>query len=237
MAKKITQAFVLAGGKGERLRPLTNDIPKPLVKVAGEPILQHCIEQLARHEVEEIILGTGHMHEKIEAYFGSGEKFGASIVYSVETEPLGTGGALKQAKGLLDKNFFMLNGDNIADFDFTQMQTEHAENRGLATIALVEVEDVSGYGIARLEGKKIVEFVEKPARKKAPSNLANAGAYIIEKKALEFLPEGFNLIERTMFPALAKKGKLFGFKHKGLWLTTDTLERIRGAEVALKRLK
>ena len=206
------------------------------MKVAGKPILQYCIENLVKHGVREIILGTGYMHEKIESYFGAGEKFGAGIVYSVETEPLGTGGALKQAEELLDKKFFMLNGDNIADFDFSSMAKEHSAMKGLATIALVSVEDVSSYGVAKLEGKKIVEFVEKPAREKAPSSLANAGAYIIEKKAMEFLPEGFNLIERTMFPALAKKGKLFGFKHMGKWFTTDTLERIKTAEKAMKRL-
>ena len=232
---KITQAFVLAGGKGERLRPLTNDTPKPLIRAAGKPILQYSIELLASHGVEEIILGTGHMHGKIEKYFGGGEKFGVRIVYSVEREPLGTGGALKEAQGTgrLDGDFFMLNGDNIADFDLSHMAKQHFSSAALATIALCAVEDVSGFGVARLDGKKISEFVEKPKKGDEPSHFVNAGAYVISGEALEMLPAGFNLIERTLFPELARKGKLFSHIHEGMWLTTDTMERLEKAEKAL----
>ncbi len=230
---EVRQAFVLAGGKGERLRPLTDAIPKPLVKVAGKPILEYAIELLVRHGVEEIILGTGHMHEKIEGHFGSGEKFGARIIYSVEREPLGTGGALKECERMLDGTFYMLNGDNIADFNLIGMANQHHASKAGATIALCEVADVTGFGVARLAGKKISEFVEKPKIGEAPSNLVNAGAYVIEKESLEYLPAGFNLIERTLFPELALAGKLFAFEHKGMWLTTDTHERLALAERAL----
>jgi len=222
----IKQAFVLAGGKGERLRPLTNEIPKPLVKVKGKPILQYNIELLVKHGVEEIILGTGHMHEKLEAYFGSGKKFGASIVYSVETEPLGTGGALKQAEEMLNEEFFMMNGDNISDFDLTELAEKHKNWGAYATLSLVKVDDVSSYGVAKLDGEKIVEFVEKPAPEDAPSKWVNAGCYAISKKAMDLLPEGFSLIEKTMFPKLAEQGKLFSHKHNGYWFTTDTIERL-----------
>ncbi len=133
---KITQALVLAGGRGERLRPLTDSIPKPLVRVAGKPILQYSIELLSAHGVEEIILATGHMHEKIEQFFGSGKGFGVKIRYSVEKEPLGTGGALKAAQGLLGERFFMVNGDNIADFNLREMALCHLSSGALATIAL-----------------------------------------------------------------------------------------------------
>ena len=233
--KKITQGFALAGGKGERLRPLTNEIPKPLVKVAGKPILEYSIELLASHGVKEIILATGYMHEKIEKYFGAGERYGVNIAYSVEDEPLGTGGALKKAEGLLDGSFFMLNGDNIADYDLTDMAKQHHSSSALATIALCEVEDASSFGVAKLLGKKIIDFVEKPKKGEEPSRMINAGAYAVDKKALEFLPAGFNLIERTMFPALSLQGKLFGFAHSGMWLTTDTFERLEAAEKALKK--
>ena len=229
----IKQAFVLAGGKGERLKPLTNDIPKPLVKVKGKPILQYNIELLAKHGVKEIILGTGHMHEKIEDYFKDGATFGMSIVYSVETEPLGTGGALKQAEEMLDEKFFMMNGDNISDFDLTQLAEKHENLDAMATLSLVEVDNVSSYGVAKLDGERIIEFVEKPAKEDAPSNFVNAGCYAINKKAMELLPEEFNLIEKTMFPKLAEQGKLFSFKHKGYWFTTDTLERLKKAEKQL----
>ncbi len=232
---KVRQAFVLAGGKGERLRPLTHSIPKPLVKVNGKPILEYSVELLAENGVEEIILSIGYMHEKIEEFFGSGKKFGAGIKYAVEKEPLGTGGALKNAEEMLDEEFFMLNGDNIADFDLGGMAKQHLAGNASATLALVEVENVSGFGIAKIEGKKILEFVEKPRPENAPSKMANAGCYIIEKDCLEFLPKGFNMIEKTLFPKLAGKGMLEWFRHKGLWLTTDTFERLGKAEEEIRK--
>lgn len=230
----ISQAFVLAGGKGQRLRPLTDSVPKPLVQVAGKPILQYNIELLGRHGVSEAILGTGHLHSKIEEFFGDGKKFGVHITYSAEKEPLGTGGALLAAAEKLDSRFFMLNGDNIADFHLTQMGREHIANRALGTIALTPVQDVSGFGVARVEGKKITEFVEKPAASEAPSNLVNAGTYVLEKEALEFLPQGFSLIEKTVFPALARRRALFAHIHRGSWFTTDTFERLGRAEKGVR---
>ena len=229
----ITQAFVLAGGKGERLKPLTNDIPKPLVNVNNKPILEYGIENLVQHGVKEIILSTGYLHEKIEEHFGNGEKFGARIIYSVETEPLGTGGALKKAEELLHNSFFMLNGDNIANFNLSGLALKHEENGALATLILSEVKDVSSFGVAKLDDERISEFVEKPKQEDAPSNWVNAGCYAIEKDALEYLPSGFNLIEKTMFPKLASIGKLYSYKHKGYWFTTDTFERIEKAESGL----
>ena len=234
---EITQAFVLAGGKGERLKPLTDKIPKPLVKVKGKRILEYSVELLVKHGVKEIILGVGHMHEQIQEYFGDGSKFGISIVYSVETEPLGTGGALKQAEKMLNEKFFMLNGDNIADYDLTEQVKTHNENSATATLSITEVEDVSSYGVAKLENEKIIEFVEKPSKENAPSNFVNAGCYVIEKESLSLMPNDFNLIEKTMFPKLAEQGKLFSFKHKGYWFTTDTIELIQKAEEGLKNLK
>ena len=227
---QIKQAFVLAGGKGERLRPLTLETPKPLVKVKGKPILEYSIELLKQHGVTEVILSIGYLHEKIIDHFKDGKDFGLNIVYAIEEEPLGTGGALKQAEEMLNESFFMLNGDNIADYNLTELSKTHFEKNALATLTLSEVDDVSSYGVAKLEEEKIVEFVEKPKKEDAPSNWVNAGAYAIEKKALEFLPEGFNLIEKTMFPTLAEQGKLFSYKHSGKWFTTDTFDRIKKAE-------
>jgi NDP-sugar pyrophosphorylase family protein len=232
--KPITQAFVLAGGRGERLRPLTDDLPKPLVNVCGKPILEYNIELLVQNGVKEIILATGYLHGKIEDYFGSGEQFNAKIIYSVEHEPLGTGGALKSAEKILDDRFIMMNGDNIANFDFIKMNKTHFEEKAKATIALVQVEDVSSYGVAKLEGKKIVEFVEKPLKENAPSNWVNAGAYVLEKDVLNYIPKGFSLIEKNAFPALAMERKLAAHMHKGYWFTTDTFERLQKAENGLK---
>ncbi len=235
--REITQAFVLAGGKGERLRPLTLETPKPLIKVAGKTILEYNIEMLARQGITRIILSTGYLHEKIERFFSDGKDFGVQIYYSFESQPLGTGGALKNCKESLDDRFVMINGDNIANYDLRKANKVHERLKAGATLQLVEVEDITGFGVARLNKGKIIEFLEKPSKENAPSKLINAGAYIIEKWAVDFIPDSFCLIEKTMFPELAKRGKLLGLKHKGYWFPTDTFERIEKAEEGLKKIQ
>ncbi len=232
----IKQAFVLAGGKGTRLRPLTIETPKPLIKVKGKPILEWILINLKKNGVKKVILAVGYKHEKIMNYFG--KKFlGIKIEYLIEDEFLGTGGALKNAEPLLENKFFMLNGDNLADFDLTTMSKKHEESNCLATIALIEVKNPSAFGIAKLEKNKIIEFIEKPLKENAPSNLANAGAYVIEKKSLQYLPKKFNQIEKTLFPKLAKLKKLNAFKHDGQWFAIDTIEKLKTAEKNYKLKK
>lgn len=235
--RNLTQAFVLAGGKGERLKPLTLETPKPLIKVLNKPILQHNIEMLANQGIKKIILSTGYLHEKIEGFFKDGKEFGVEIIYSVEKQPLGTGGALKNAKEKLEEKFVMINGDNIANYDLKNANKFHEKHHAEATLELVEVEDISGFGVAKLNKGKILEFLEKPSKENAPSKLINAGAYIIEKLVIDLIPDGFALIEKTMFPELAKKGKLFGIKHRGYWFPTDTFERLSVAEQELKKIQ
>ncbi len=235
MDPMIRKAFVLAGGVGERLKPLTNETPKPMLEVSGRPILQHALNWLEYHGVEEIVLAVGFQKEKIRNYFGNGRRGGARIAYSVEEKPLGTGGALKAAAALLEgEPFIMLNGDNLMDVDYPKMLAAHEKNKAQGTIALYEVKDVTGYGVAKMKGQQITEFVEKPEPKQAPSKLINTGAYILEPEVFGLLPEGFSLIEKTAFPALAKAGKLYGFQHKGQWFPTDDLQRLEAARKAWK---
>ena len=227
------QAFILAGGRGERLGQLTADIPKPMIDVNGKPILEHLINEIKKHGVRNVVLGLGYKAEVVKDYFGD-ERNGVRFEYNVEKQFLGTGGALKFAEPLLEKQFLMLNGDTLMDIDLTAMAGLHKKSKALATIALTKVENVESFGIARLKGEVIEEFVEKPKKENAPSNLANAGAYILEKENLELMPDGFCLIEKTMFPSLAEKRKLFGFVHKGKWLPTDTIERLENARKSWK---
>ncbi|MBU0635780.1 nucleotidyltransferase family protein [Candidatus Micrarchaeota archaeon] len=229
----IKQAFVLAGGRGERLKPLTDSIPKPLVLVNGKPILEYTVEWLVENGITKIVLGIWYRHEQIESYFGNGKKWDAKILYSIESEPLGTGGALKFAEPLLDKRFFMVNGDDINRFDLKPMSELHEKKSAWATIAIRQVEDISSSGAVQLDGDCISSFVEKTGEKKP--GWVNAGTYLLEKKALNELPQGFNLIEKTLFPRLAEQGRLFGFVHSGIWLRTDTFERLRLAEENLNK--
>jgi mannose-1-phosphate guanylyltransferase len=230
---RLKRALILAGGKGERLRPLTLNTPKVLLKVQGKPIIQFNLELLKRNGVKEVVLAVGYLGKKIEEFLGSGEKFGLNIYYSYEKEFLGTAGALKNAESFLNesKRFIMMNGDELKEIDFIKMNEEHEKHNALATIALTRIENPKDWGTVKIENKKILEFVEKPVNGKAPSNLINAGAYILEKSVLDLIPEGRVSIEREVFPKLAGSGKLFGFEFKGQWFPTDTIERIKRAEL------
>jgi len=229
------QAFILAGGRGERLQPLTENIPKPMVKVQEKPILQHVIEQLTEYGITNIVLAVAYKSKKVEGFFKDGANFRTNIVYSLEKEFLGTGGALKNAQELLENKFIMLNGDTLMDIDFEKMNEFHEKKNASCTIALVQVKDVRGFGVIKYSDDKILDFVEKPNPDNAPSNWINAGAYILEKKTVELIPEKFNLIEKTLFPTLASQKKLFGFKHIGQWFPIDDMNRLEKANIEWKR--
>jgi mannose-1-phosphate guanylyltransferase len=226
------KAVILAGGLGSRLRPLTDEIPKPLLPIQGKPILERCILNLKKYGINEIILSIGFMSEKIKEYFGTGEKLGVNIDYNIEEELLGTGGAVKDLvrKFGLNEEFLLLWGDNLGNFDIAGLKKTHKGNKGMITMTLTPRDDVEHFGVAKLYGKMIKSFVEKPKRTEAPSNLINAGAFIINPEALKILPEGKSNIERECFSLLAREGKVFSFKHGGYWYPTDTLEKYKFAE-------
>jgi NDP-sugar pyrophosphorylase family protein len=219
------KAVILAGGKGIRLYPITKKIPKPLLPVKKKPILYYIIENLKEYGITEIVLSVGYKAKKIADYFGDGANFGVNISYSKEKEPLGTGGAIKLASKSFKEDFIVLNGDNLADFNFYKMFEVHNRNKAKITITLYPVEDVTKFGIAKIEGERITKFIEKPKKEEAPSNLSNAGAYIINPKVLEILPDGFSLIEKDCFEKLAQKGVIFAYCHKGYWFPTDDIKK------------
>ncbi len=220
----IDTAIILAGGLGTRLRPLTNETPKPLLSMKGRPIMQHAIENLKSHGVKNIILSIGYKSEIIKDYFRDGQKLGVNLSYSVETEPLGTGGAVKQAANGLNKPFFLVWGDNLMDFNCTELYFKYLEHKKPVTMVLTKRDDVEHFGVAKLQGDKILSFVEKPKREEAPSNLINAGAIILDPKILHLLPEGKSSIERDLYEKLPP-GELVAYQHQGQWYPTDTLEK------------
>lgn len=231
------QAIILAGGLGTRLRPFTYEIPKPLIPVKGKPIIEHAILNFKKHGIINIVLSVGYHADKIKEYFGNGSKLGVNISYCVEEEPLGTGGAIRKASENCEETFIAINGDNLADFDWTSMIKAHKKRNAKISLALYPVEDVTKFGIARLLGDEIVEFVEKPKVEEAPSNLNNAGGYIIEPEALDILPKGKSSIERDCFEKLAKQGVIYANIHKGQWFPTDDLEKYEKALLKWKNIK
>ena len=135
---------------------------------------------------------------------------------------------------MLTESFIVSNGDELKDINIEEMYQLHKESNALVTIALTTVEDPSKYGVARLSGSKILEFVEKPKKEEAPSKLINSGFYIMEPEVIDLIPKGFSMLEKDVFPKLAKMGRLFGYPFSGQWFDTGNIERY---EKALKEWK
>lgn len=226
-----SKALILAGGKGTRLRPLTYQIPKSLIEVYGKTLIEWLFDLLKKHGIRDVILSIGYLADKIKDYFTDGSKFGMNLEYVEEdpNKPLGTAGPLRLAKDILRDSFIVSNGDELKNINISRMFRLHKRKNALATIALTTVDDPSQYGVARLDGTRILEFVEKPKKSEAPSNLINSGFYIIEPDVIEMIPKGFCMLEKDIFPKLAKEGRLRGFPFSGQWFDTGNFERLERA--------
>lgn len=234
----IRKAFILSGGIGERLKPLTDNTAKTLLPVQGRPKLWYNIELARRYGINEIILGLGIKSEQFMDYFKDGSEFGVKVLYSIENEKMGTAGALKLAQEHIgNEAFVMMNGDELKDINIREMHNRHKNNNATATLALTEG-DVIKSGCVKLDGEKIIRFIEKPDLEKAPSKLISAGFYILEPEIFDYIPFGKKFsIEKEVWPVLAKEGKLFGFQFKGQFLQTDTLEKYKKANDEWKGFK
>ncbi|MFH1770854.1 MAG: sugar phosphate nucleotidyltransferase [archaeon] len=227
---KPTKAVILAGGKGKRLKLLSRGLPKPLMEIQGKPIIQYNIELFKKFGIKDIIISVGYKADLIKKKLGDGKKFGVNITYIEEKNPLGTAGPLKLAKHLLKESFVMCNADELKDVDLNDMFSFHHANKGCATIALTTVKEPSMYGVAVLNGNKIMTFVEKPSKGSEPSKLINAGLYILDPMVIDMIPEGFAMLETDVFPKLATDEELCGYPFSGQWFDTGTPERFKRAE-------
>jgi len=225
-----SKAVILAGGKGTRLRPLTDNLPKPLLKIKGKTIIEHLLDLFKKYGIRDIIISVGYLKEKIMDYFEDGSRFGVNITYIEENRPLGTAGPLKMLKEVLDDPFILTNGDELKDINIPRMFRLHKRKNAMATIALTTTSTPEEYGVVTLDGTRVLEFLEKPEKGKAPSNLINAGFYILEPGIIELIPDGFSKIETDVFPKLASRQRLRGFVFTGSWFDTGTIERFKQAE-------
>ncbi len=225
----IHKAFILAGGLGTRLRPITLELSKLILPVQGKPCLQWNIELAKRFGVKDITLAVGFKHEQIREKFEDGKKQGVELHYNIEKEYMGTAGALKIAEVHLkeEQKFIMMNGDELKDIDFEAMNKIHEKNKAIATLALTTVAYAHAGGLVKLKGEKVTEFSEKPPDEEKGFKLINAGAYILSPKIFELIPAGKKVsIEKEIFPKLAEEGKLFGVDMgERQFLQTDTFER------------
>ncbi len=217
------KAAIIAGGFGKRLRPLTLDRPKTLVEVGGKPIIQWQIEWLRKYGVDTIAVLAGYMKEKIIDFLGSGQRLGVNVVYVIEEEPLGTGGAIKNARGVLSNEVFVaVNGDIITNIPVNKLVNELLSSNALAVIALVPLK--SPYGIVEIdENGYIKSFREKPV---LGDYLINAGVYAMKPQIFEYLPDKGD-IERDTFPKLAEEGLLKGVVFRDVyWRAIDTVKDV-----------
>lgn len=198
----VKQAIILAGGKGERLRPHTDDKPKPMISISGRPVVENQVLQLKKAGVENIVFAVSYKREVIMDYWGDGSKWGLNIKYSEEDEPLGRGGGIKRAMTYLPKDWqdvIVTNGDNLWRLDFATLEEIHTSNKAIATMAVVQLK--SPYGIVHIDDLDQVEgFVQKPLL----PHWVNAGVYIFSKEIYKLLPDvGDHEVET--FPNLPKE--------------------------------
>lgn len=213
------EAIILAGGFGTRLRPLTYTRAKSLLPILNKPMILYLIEALPE-EVDKVILAVNYKKEQIEKFFKEYD-CGKEIIVNDEPEPLGTGGAVKFAERHITNRFFVLNSDIICSVDLSAMNKFHVKNQATATISLWPVENVSEFGVADVkEDGNIVGFVEKPRPENAPSNLINAGAYLLEPEILEYIETGRLVsMEKEIFPQIINDtGKFYGYRFDGYWM-------------------
>ena len=226
------QAIILAGGKGERLRPFTDDRPKPMVLILERPILEYQVRWLAGQGVQRIVFSCGYRHEVIEHYFEDGAKFGVEIRYAVEDEPLGRGGGIKLAWKELEPSsapVIATNGDIMTSFDLAPMLAAHQQARAMATILLVPF--VSQYGIVDLaDDGKVIGFRSEPVL----PYWVNGGVYVLDERIRGLLPDRGDH-EETTFPQLAEQGRLLAYKSESFWRAVDTVKDLTVVKEHLTR--
>jgi len=229
------RAVVLVGGFGTRLRPLTYSIPKPMLPVGHVAIIERLIANLVRGGVDDVTLALGFKPEPFMEAFPDGTCAGATLHYAVEPEPLDTAGAIRFAAEFrgIDDTFVVANGDVLTDLDIAELVAFHRDRGAEATLHLIGVEDPSSFGVVALDERGRVErFVEKPPAGTAPSNLINAGTYVLEPSVVQRVEPGTKVsIERVTFPAMVADGRVYGMATDDYWIDTGRPDLYRQANL------
>lgn len=232
------KALILAGGMGTRLRPLTCSRPKQLLPLAESTLIDYLLNQLKTAGINEVILATGQNSEDLQKVLGNGAKQKVALHFSIESHPLGTAGALKLAEPLLgsDEAFLVVNGDIVSDIPFSHLIQYHNQQKANTSIALFRVKDPSRFGVVDITGNgHIRRFVEKPSPGDAPSNLINAGCYVIDPLVFDFIPANQCVsLEYDVFPILCERVGVYGWEHHGYWIDTGTPTSFLEAHHALR---
>jgi mannose-1-phosphate guanylyltransferase len=227
-SKAALRAVILAGGEGTRLRPLTYEMPKPMLPVVNRPFLEHTIAYLKQYQVEDIVLTVSYLPEVIQGYFADGRNLGVRLTYAVEDSPLGTAGAVKNAERHLDSTFVVLNGDIFTELDIAHMLAFHRQRGAKVTIALTRVDNPCAFGVVETDSEgRVGRFIEKPSPDQVTSHWINAGIYILEPEVLGYVPaNSLYMFEKGLFPHLLELGQpVYGYPFSGYWLDMGTPEK------------
>jgi len=222
------KAVVLVGGEGTRLRPLTYDIPKPMIPVLNHPFLEHTIAYLKKYGIENIILTLSYLPEVVQNHFGDGRHLETKLTYAVENSPLGTAGAVKNVEQYLDSTFIVLNGDIFTTLDVADMVAFHRQKGAKATIALTQVDNPCAFGVVETaRDGRVKRFIEKPGPDRVTTNWINAGIYILEPEVLQHVPVNRHyMFEKGLFPLLLELDEpVYGYPFSGYWLDMGTPDK------------
>jgi mannose-1-phosphate guanylyltransferase/phosphomannomutase len=221
------KAVIMAGGEGTRLRPLTSNLPKPMLPLANQPMMERIVQLLKEHGFEEIVVTVAFLANAIRTYFGDGSEFGVRMVYATEETPLGTAGSVRNAMDELDERFLVISGDVLTDLDLSAVVNFHDEKKAMATIALKAMENPLEFGIVITKPDGSIErFLEKPTWGQVFSDTINTGVYVLEPEIFDHIPDGRSVdFSGDVFPALLEAGKpLFGYVAEGYWEDVGTLD-------------
>ncbi|MFZ4507421.1 MAG: sugar phosphate nucleotidyltransferase, partial [Fimbriimonas sp.] len=228
------KAVVMAGGEGSRLRPVTANRPKPLVPICNQPIMEHILELLKRHQITQVVSTLYYLSDEIQSHFGDGSDFGVEMSYSIESVPLGTAGSVKKAEDQLrDCTFLIVSGDALTDCDLTKAIEFHKKKGSLATLILYRVPSPLEFGVVITDDDgKIVRFLEKPSWSEVFSDTVNTGMYILEPEVFDFMEPGQPYDwSSDIFPRLLEEGKpMFGYVMDEYWTDVGSLSQYREAQ-------
>ena len=228
------KAVVMAGGEGSRLRPVTSNIPKPMVPICNQPIMEHILMLLKRHGIEDIVSTLYYLSEEIQGYFGDGQDFGVNMSYSIETTPLGTAGSVKKAESQLrDGTFLIVSGDALTDCDLSKAIEFHKRKGSLATLILYRVPNPLEFGVVITDDDgKVVRFLEKPSWSEVFSDTVNTGMYILEPEIFDYMePNKAYDWSGDIFPRLLAEHKpMFGYIMEEYWADVGSLSQYREAQ-------
>ncbi len=221
--QKTNPVVIMAGGLGSRLRPLTKDIPKPMLHVGNRPILETIVENFKKYGFTDLLFSVNYKAEVLKAYFGNGDALGVNIEYIHEEKRLGTAGALSLMKERLVESFFVMNGDLLTNVNFEHLLDFHFSNNAAATMAVREYDFQVPYGVVNINETDIVSIEEKPIQK----FFVNAGIYMLEPSVLSFIPENTYYDMPTLFEKLIEHGeKTVSFPIREYWLDIGRFEEL-----------